>query len=442
MKFFIGFILTVAAVLFFCNQVIVRSHLPANTYLAWKNLGYKSPNWLLLWLAKNKNQKLKIQVQARVYNFDYQTLGIILDLNQTYNDLVKETKLVFPHNWLIFYRAFWSSRTVMPTLIFTQDYYEKISNLQFDFSTQEDQILVDSKKKNLMYQNYQDIFVFDAKSLEKEIVSNFGKAVILKPKIHRVFDNQNRIKIDAYNKQLSQVMGRAVNLYYENGNQVIAQLSEPDLRNLLQIDYDQSNEQLSIGVDEQILEQKTQQLSQKLNLGYDLQFDQNHLKQNLVSLINTRFNGYDSDYIYVRLIEKPNTNGGEAEQYIEIDLSQQKMYLWEGGKNLAIHRISSGLYYPTPPGRYRILNKANNAYSYIYNVWMPFWMAFSLDPKVHAYLGIHELPYWVDGAGQEIRRPRDFIGSPHTGGCVSLDVGEAQLVYDWAKIGTPVLIFD
>jgi lipoprotein-anchoring transpeptidase ErfK/SrfK len=146
--------------------------------------------------------------------------------------------------------------------------------------------------------------------------------------------------------------------------------------------------------------------------------------------------------VIVSFSEAPNTEGEVAEKYIEIDLSQQKMYLWEGGENVAVHRVSSGLYYATPPGHYQILNKANNAYSYIYHVWMPFWMAFSLDPQVNAYLGIHELPYWVDGVGQEIRRPRDFIGSPHTGGCVSLDVGEAELVYNWAEVGTPVWIFE
>lgn len=442
MKFYLGLFVIFLIVLFIYFNAVFSSYLPANTYLSSKNLGHQSTDKLLLWLAKNKNQKIKIRVQNRIYSFNYQALGIIFDLNKTYDDLIKETKLTFFQKISTYYRAFWSSRTVMPTLIFTQDYYEKINNLRFDFSTQPDQIIVDKRKNNLIYENHQDIFVLDAKSLEKEIVSNFGKAAVLKPKIHRVFDHRNETEVESYNQQLSQVMAETVNLFYENGHQVIAQLNVSDLRNLLRISYDQSSRKLSVWVDEQVLEQKTKELSEQLDLSYDLQFDQNHLKQSLVSLINTRFNGYDSNYIYVRLIDKPNTNGDEAEQYIEIDLSQQKMYLWENEQNIAIYRISSGLYYPTPPGRYQILNKANNAYSYIYNVWMPFWMAFSLDPQVNAYLGIHELPYWIDQAGQEIRRPRDFIGSPHTGGCVSLDVGEAKQVYDWAQVGTPVLIFD
>ena len=50
--------------------------------------------------------------------------------------------------------------------------------------------------------------------------------------------------------------------------------------------------------------------------------------------------------------------------------------------------------------------------------------------------------YWIDSNGETIRRPRDFIGSPHTGGCVSLDVGMAKIVYDWADEGMLVLIYD
>ena len=198
---------------------------------------------------------------------------------------------------------------------------------------------------------------------------------------------------------------------------------------------------MSIGVKEPVFSQIMTGFQTQL-LNNDLQFNLKKLKQDLASLISTRFNGYDSNYVYAELIEKPNTEGKYADKYIEIDLSQQKMYLWENKEVLGIYIISSGLYFPTPPGQYKILNKALNAYSFIYHVWMPYWMAFSLDPTVNAYLGIHELPYYYDVTGTEIRRPRDFLGSPHTGGCVSLDVGIAEQVYNWVNIGTPVVIYE
>lgn len=424
----------VSALLLFFNNY-TRQHLPANTYLNSRNFGLRRTTAVLNWLAKHKNPTVKVKVEERIYRFNYSDLGIVFDLNQTFRDLSQENRSV-----VTLFKSFGGSRTILPKLIFTQDYYSKITNLQFDFSTNRDQVSVDQKKKNLVYQNNQDIFVIDPVSLQNELVSHFGNSNVLQPKIHRVFNNSARLKVDDYNRKIGRVLQKPVAIYYENGQHALAEFDQADLHGLLSIDY-QENGVLSVGIDETVLKAKLHELAQQLHLT-DQQFDEELLKENLVSLINSRFNGYESDYIYARLTEKPNTNGGEADKYIEIDLSQQNMYLWERGENIAIHRVSTGLYYPTPPGRYRIMNKALNAYSYIYHVWMPYWMAFSLDPKINAYLGIHELPYWIDTSGQEIRRPRDFLGSPHTGGCVSLDIGAAQQVYDWASVGTLVLIYD
>lgn len=432
-----GFFLTA----FLFIRSLTRHYLPANTYLAGQNYGLFSTDRVLNQLAKYRNPVLTVKVQNRTYRFDYQNLGIVFDLNGTYQELIKETQPGLIARLGNFYHSFWSSHTVMPKLIFTQDYDDKLKTLQFDFSSQPDQVRVDSRQKNLVYENYQDRFVIDSQSLAKEITVNFGKSRILKPRLHRVFDNQAQLKIDNYNQKLTQIMAKPVFFYYENGQPLHFSLQKPDLQILLNLEYDQTTQQLSIGVNNAGLKQQAEAFAQKLNLGSDLQFDLDHLKQNLNSLIMARFNDREADTIWVRLKQKPNTDGTLARKYLEIDLSQQKMYRWEQGQNIAIHRISSGLYYPTPPGEYQILNKALNAYSEIYHVWMPYWMAFSLDPKVNAYLGIHELPYWVDYQGQKIRRPRDFIGSPHTGGCVSLDIGEAKQVYDWAEIGMSVLIF-
>jgi len=330
----------------------------------------------------------------------------------------------------------------MPNFIFTQQYYQKLKEMRFDFSTKQNRIVVDKQRKNLLLENNQDIFIIDETSLKKEIATNFGKTVPLVPKLSRVYDGKTQIKVETYNRQIDQVLAKPVEIYFEKSPKLVTELTEAELQDLLVVDYDQEKNQLSVGINEGKLTQKTKELEKRLYLNNDLQLDKAFYKQSLVSLISQRFNGSCVNSIFVRLIKKPNTNGLLAERYIEIDLSQQNMYLWEKGKNIAVYQVSSGLYYPTPPGEYKILNKAINAYSDIYHVWMPYWMAFSLDKKLNAYLGIHELPYYYDSTGTEIRRPRDFIGSPHTGGCVSLDIGKAELVYNWAQVGMPVLIFD
>lgn len=141
------------------------------------------------------------------------------------------------------------------------------------------------------------------------------------------------------------------------------------------------------------------------------------------------------------LDEGPNSDGRLAHKYIEVDLTQQKMYLFSNGMVKKSYSISSGLDYPTPTGKFVIFNKATNAYSSIYHVWMPYWLGFYVDPELHASFGIHELPYWWSG-GVKMRKPRENIGSPHTGGCIALDIGKGKEVYAFADIGTPMYIFD
>lgn len=139
--------------------------------------------------------------------------------------------------------------------------------------------------------------------------------------------------------------------------------------------------------------------------------------------------------------EGPNSDGSLSRKYIEVDLTQQKMYLFQNGMVQNSYSISTGLDYPTPTGKFIIFNKAMNAYSGIYHVWMPYWLGFYIDPKLHASFGVHELPYWYS-KGLKVRRPRENIGSPHTGGCIALDIGKAKEVYVFADIGTPMYIFD
>jgi lipoprotein-anchoring transpeptidase ErfK/SrfK len=50
--------------------------------------------------------------------------------------------------------------------------------------------------------------------------------------------------------------------------------------------------------------------------------------------------------------------------------------------------------------------------------------------------GIHELPEWPDGT----KEGESHLGTPVSHGCVRLGRGDAQAVYDWVEVGTPVFI--
>jgi len=132
------------------------------------------------------------------------------------------------------------------------------------------------------------------------------------------------------------------------------------------------------------------------------------------------------------LYTKPQISMGK---YIDISLKYQNMVIFENGKALSAHIISSGKSgMPTPQGQFSIYNKALRAWSKKYALFMPFWMAFLPSGE----MGIHELPEWPGG----YKEGANHLGTPVSHGCVRLGIGDAKEVYDWAEIGTPVVIHE
>jgi len=120
-------------------------------------------------------------------------------------------------------------------------------------------------------------------------------------------------------------------------------------------------------------------------------------------------------------------------KYIDISLNYQNMVIFEDGKALDAYQVSSGKRgLDTPVGRFKIENKSPRAWSKKYGLWMPNWMAFLPSGE----MGIHELPVWPGG----YQEGANHLGTPVSHGCVRLGVGAAKRVYDWAEIGTPIII--
>lgn len=120
-------------------------------------------------------------------------------------------------------------------------------------------------------------------------------------------------------------------------------------------------------------------------------------------------------------------------KYIDIDLSAQVMTIFEDGVLLDAYLVSSGLPgMDTPKGRFKIENKAKRPWSKMYELYLPNWMAITSDGKY----GIHELPEWPNG----YKEGENHLGIPVSHGCVRLGVGPAARVWNWAEVGTPVVV--
>lgn len=116
---------------------------------------------------------------------------------------------------------------------------------------------------------------------------------------------------------------------------------------------------------------------------------------------------------------------------IEVDLSQQKLVLWEGGSPILSTLVATGVRgAETPTGRFVVEYKmaktrmrGTNPSGKTYDLPdVPWVLPFLGDYAIHG-------AYW-----------REYYGTPQSNGCVSMPVSAAKRVYDWSPEGTAVRI--
>lgn len=121
-------------------------------------------------------------------------------------------------------------------------------------------------------------------------------------------------------------------------------------------------------------------------------------------------------------------------KYILVDISQQHMYVYEGDALVWTFVASTGMGNSTRIGSFQVQSKIPNAYGSTWNIWMPSWLGIYWSHGLEN--GIHALPILSNGATLWA----GFLGRPVSYGCVVLSTYDAQVLYDWAEMGTPVEI--
>lgn len=149
--------------------------------------------------------------------------------------------------------------------------------------------------------------------------------------------------------------------------------------------------------------------------------------------------------IPIDLLENENNNSNvlgdeyNGNKRIEVDLTKQQMYAYEGEQLVYSFLISSGLWDRTPTGTFKIWIKIRSqkmsggskelgTYYYLPNV--PYIMFFYND-KIAKKTGysLHGT-YWHNN-----------FGMPMSHGCINMKTSEIAQVYSWAEVGIPVIIY-
>ncbi len=120
---------------------------------------------------------------------------------------------------------------------------------------------------------------------------------------------------------------------------------------------------------------------------------------------------------------------------IVVDISEQHFYAYEGDRLLYSLATSTGEPgRPTKQGSYHVQSKIRNARSNVWHLWMPYWLGIYWVGNIEN--GIHGLPV-LDNGG---KLWAGYLGQRVSFGCVILDDDTARQIFDWAEIGTEVVI--
>ncbi len=120
---------------------------------------------------------------------------------------------------------------------------------------------------------------------------------------------------------------------------------------------------------------------------------------------------------------------------IQVSINQQRMFLYEGEKLVRTLVTSSGEKgRATATGNFKIQTKLPEAFASTWQLRMPYWMGIYYAGPLEN--GIHALP--INRYGQTMWG--GLLGRPASYGCLILSNSDAALVYNWAPMGTPVII--
>ncbi len=140
---------------------------------------------------------------------------------------------------------------------------------------------------------------------------------------------------------------------------------------------------------------------------------------------------------YIRELDINTTppEGVEGGRWIEINLYQQTMSVYENNQLVFATLIASGVDpYFTRPGLFQIYDKkptetmsgafAADLSDYYYLEAVPWTMYFDEARAIHG-------AYW-----------RAWLGYPQSHGCVNMSIADSRWVYDWAQVGDWVYVWD
>ncbi len=132
----------------------------------------------------------------------------------------------------------------------------------------------------------------------------------------------------------------------------------------------------------------------------------------------------------------PTPTPDPAAQLILVDVSEQHMYVYYDNRLLWSWTVSTGE--PgkdTATGRFEILDKIDVAYASTWDLDMPYWLGIYHSGPLEN--GIHALPI---NRSTGVKLWGGLLGQRVSFGCIILSDEHARMLFDWARVGAPVIV--
>ncbi len=115
-----------------------------------------------------------------------------------------------------------------------------------------------------------------------------------------------------------------------------------------------------------------------------------------------------------------------AGRWIDVSLADQSLVAYEGQRAVYWASVSTGLQRtPTVKGRFRIYAKIRSQ---------------TMSGPGYSYPNVPYVMYFHEGYGMHGTYWHNNFGQPMSHGCVNMTIGDAQWLYNWAPVGTLVVV--
>jgi lipoprotein-anchoring transpeptidase ErfK/SrfK len=116
------------------------------------------------------------------------------------------------------------------------------------------------------------------------------------------------------------------------------------------------------------------------------------------------------------------------QRWIEVNLSKQRLFAWEGKKQVHAVVVSTGkASTPTLPGIFSIQDK---------------YQSLTLEGDDYVVPDVPSVMFYSGGYAIHGAYWHNKFGTPLSHGCVNVALDHAEWLFNWAAIGTPVVVHD